>query len=221
MKETSYFDSLKPHGDNQDYVERLQQDIRHLREEYAAARKSREDFLARNRAQDTWMEEYRNKDQEERQDWKVEPVMRKRESRNKTDNRDVENLVRRSFWSDLTNIKVKLSKKSSWSSKVRGEESERESWYRTSRRFTDSRHRRSIRKKPRERLSTSYKDGGKLPKKQTRAFNSNADRRGPVETRKVYDEILDIVNVNSPNTLPFGKDRMAHWLLTSRTSPSV
>lgn len=206
-----------PHGDNQDYVDRLQQDIKNIREEYAAARKNREDFLAKNKALDTWLEEYRNKEQEER----VNPSWRKRENKNKTresrvtNNEDLENLVRRSFWDDLTNIKVKLSKKPNCSSKSREEDSDtRESWYRTSRRFTNTRVRRSVRKKPiRERLSTSYKEGGKTK-------NKNVDRRGTGETKKIYDEILDILNVNSPNALPFGKDRMAYWLLTSRTSPS-
>ena len=224
LQGTSYFDSLMPHGDNQDYVDRLQQDIKNIREEYAAARKNREDFLARNKALDTWLKEYRNKEQEER----VDPSRGKRENKTKTqesrvtNNRDLENLFKRSFWDDLTNIKVKLSKKPNCSSKSREEDSDtRESWYRTSRRFTNTRVRRSVRKKPiRERLSTSYKDGGKTSKKQTRPFNKNVDRRGTGETKKIYDEILDILNVNSPNALPFGKDRMAHWLLTSRTSPS-
>ena len=35
-------------------------------------------------------------------------------------------------------------------------------------------------------------------------------------SKDVYKEILDIVNVNSPNTLPFGKARMAHWVLSSK-----
>ena len=39
---------------------------------------------------------------------------------------------------------------------------------------------------------------------------------GGTLSKDVYKEILDIVNVNSPNTLPFGKARMANWVLSSK-----
>ena len=39
---------------------------------------------------------------------------------------------------------------------------------------------------------------------------------GATLSKDVYKEILDIVNVNSPNTLPFGKARMANWVLSSK-----
>ena len=190
-----------PHGDNQDYVERLQQDIRELRQEYAAARRRREEWIARNRDQEERIA--RNRDQEER------------------GNREGETLVRRSFWSDLANIKVKLSKKSSSSSKCLHDEGEaRESWYRTSRRYSDSRVRRSMRKKPiRERKSNSLKEtaGKTKPAKKTiKQPNLHQERRDLNATKDAYKEILDIVNVNNPTTLPFGKDRMAQWVLTSR-----
>ena len=189
-----------PHGDNQDYVERLQQDIRELREEYAAARRRREEWLSRNR------------DQEERGN----------STRTTTSSREGQTLVRRSFWSDLANMKVKLSKKSTSSSaKCLHDEGEaRESWYRTSRRYSDSRVRRSMRKKPiKERKSNSWKETAvrtKAGKKTIKQSNLQLDRRDPCASKDVYKEILDIVNVNNPNTLPFGKDRMAQWVLTSR-----
>ena len=226
--ESSYFDSLMPHGDNQDYVERLQQDIRELREEYAAARRrrEREDQLVRSR-QESWRDECaeRNREQE------LDGVIRTRDMKNikiirdpavnNNNNNKVQTLVRRSFWEDLANMKVKISKKSSSSSKSREEESEtRDSWYRTSRRYSDSRTRRSIRRKPvRER--TAHKEGGrkKVSKSQTKPSTHHLDR-GSSATKKVYDEILDIVNVNSPDSLPFGRDRMAQWLLSSRTIQS-
>lgn len=224
--ESSYFDSLMPHGDNQDYVERLQQDIRELREEYAAARRrrEREDQLVRSR-QESWREECaeRNREQEldviRTRDMKNIKIMR--DSAVNNNNNKVQTLVRRSFWEDLANMKVKISKKSSSSSKSREEESEtRDSWYRTSRRYSDSRTRRSIRRKPvRER--TSHKEAGrkKVSKSQTKPSTHHLDR-GSSATKKVYDEILDIVNVNSPDSLPFGRDRMAQWLLSSRTIQS-
>ena len=211
--ESSYFDSLMPHGDNQDYVERLQQDIRELREEYAAARRRRE-----------------REDQLVRREQELDGVIRTRDMKNikimrdsavNNNNNKVQTLVRRSFWEDLANMKVKISKKSSSSSKSREEESEtRDSWYRTSRRYSDSRTRRSIRRKPvRER--TAHKEGGrkKVSKSQTKPSTHHLDR-GSSATKKVYDEILDIVNVNSPDSLPFGRDRMAQWLLSSRTIQS-
>ena len=34
--------------------------------------------------------------------------------------------------------------------------------------------------------------------------------------KDVYKEILDIVNVNSPNAPSFGKARMAQWVLSSK-----
>ena len=34
--------------------------------------------------------------------------------------------------------------------------------------------------------------------------------------KDVYKEILDIVNVNSPNVPSFGKARMAQWVLSSK-----
>ena len=269
-----------PHGDNQDYVERLQQDIRELREEYAAARRRRQEWLARNRDQEERIT--RNRDQEERlarnrdQEERItrnrdheERITRNRDqeerlarnrdqeerlARNRdqeerlgrnrdledwlTRNRDQEEqgnstrtntsssegetLVRRSFWSDLANIKVKLSKKSSSSSKCLQEESEaRESWYRTSRRYSDSRVRRSMRKKPiRERKSNSWKEAAvktKPVRKTIKQSHLQQERRvDPGASKDVYKEILDIVNVNNPTTLPFGKDRMAQWVLTSR-----
>ena len=43
-----------------------------------------------------------------------------------------------------------------------------------------------------------------------------ADTVDAADSKDVYKEILDIVNVNSPNTLPFGKARMAHWVLSSK-----
>ena len=130
--------------------------------------------------------------------------------------------MRRSFWSDLANMKVKLSKKSTSSSKSLHDEGEaRESWYRTSRRYSDSRVRRSMRKKPiRERKSNSWKEttGKTKPARKTPVKQSNLqqERRELSATKDVYKEILDIVNVNNPSTLPFGKDRMAQWVLTSR-----
>ena len=226
--ESSYFDSLMPHGDNQDYVERLQQDIRELREEYAAARRrrEREDQLVRSRQVETWRDECpeRNREQEldviRTRDMKNIKMMRDSAVNNNNNNK-VQTLVRRSFWEDLANMKVKISKKSSSSSKSREEESEtRDSWYRTSRRYSDSRTRRSIRRKPvRER--TAHKEGGrkKVSKSQTKPSTHHLDR-GSSATKKVYDEILDIVNVNSPDSLPFGRDRMAQWLLSSRTIQS-
>ena len=202
-----------PHGDNQDYVERLQQDIRELREEYAAARRRREEWLTRNRDPEERLTSTRNRVPEERGN----------SSGTNTTNREGETLVRRSFWSDLANMKVKLSKKSSSSSKCLHDEGEaRESWYRTSRRYTDSRVRRSMRKKPiRERKSNSWKETAGKPKpakKTIKQSNANVlqERRDPPASKDVYKEILDIVNVNNPNTLPFGKDRMAQWVLTSR-----
>ena len=228
--ESSYFDSLMPHGDNQDYVERLQQDIRELREEYAAARRrrEREDQLVRSRQVETWRDECaeRNREQEldviRTRDMKNIKIMRDSAvNNNNNNNNKVQTLVRRSFWEDLANMKVKISKKSSSSSKSREEESEtRDSWYRTSRRYSDSRTRRSIRRKPvRER--TAHKEGGrkKVSKSQTKPSTHHLDR-GSSATKKVYDEILDIVNVNSPDSLPFGRDRMAQWLLSSRTIQS-
>ena len=201
-----------PHGDNQDYVERLQQDIRELREEYAAARRRRE-----------------REDQLVSREQELDGVIRTRDMKNikiirdsavnNNNNNKVQTLVRRSFWEDLANMKVKISKKSC--SKSREEESEtRDSWYRTSRRYSDSRTRRSIRRKPvRER--TAHKEGGrkKVSKSQTKPSTHHLDR-GSSATKKVYDEILDIVNVNSPDSLPFGRDRMAQWLLSSRTIQS-
>ena len=223
--ESSYFDSLMPHGDNQDYVERLQQDIRELREEYAAARRrrEREDQLVRSRQVESWREECpeRNREQEldviRTRDMKNIKIMRDSAVNN---NNKVQTLVRRSFWEDLANMKVKISKKSSSSSKSREEESEtRDSWYRTSRRYSDSRTRRSIRRKPvRER--TVHKEGGRKRVSKSQTKPSTHLDRGSSATKKVYDEILDIVNDNSPDSLPFGRDRMAQWLLSSRTIQS-
>ena len=226
-------------------MERLQQDIRELREEYAAARRRREEWLTRNRDQNKDKEERltRNRDQKQwltRNRDQEEPLMRNRDQRewltrnrdqedwstrkgdqvergNSASNSEGETLVRRSFWSDLANMKVKLSKKASSSSKCLHDEGEaRESWYRTSRRYSDSRVRRSMRKKPiRERKSNSWKETTnktKPAKKARKPLSLQEERRDP----SVYKEILDIVNVNNPNTLPFGKDRMAQWVLTSR-----
>ena len=166
-----------------------------------------------------------NREIEGIRDWKDDHGMRNRDTRDTKRAREdevgrskeVETLVRRSFWEDLANIKVKLSKKSS--TKCREEESSesRDSWYRTSRRYSDSRVRRSMRKKPiRERTSSSYKEGGKRKavRKPTRASNQQVERGDA--SKEVYREILDIVNVNNPNTLPGQRDRMAQWVLTSR-----
>ena len=47
-------------------------------------------------------------------------------------------------------------------------------------------------------------------------INSYEGGTGATLSKDVYKEILDIVNVNSPNTLPFGKARMANWVLSSK-----
>ena len=107
--ETKYFDSLTPFGDNQDYVDKLQQDIRDLRKEYATKPKPSPDI----RSQRKNVSEHR-------------------------DAAELESLVRRSFWDDLSRMKEKIVKKPAPRDP---EESEvRDSWYRTSRRFSDSRY---------------------------------------------------------------------------------
>ena len=107
--ETKYFDSLTPFGDNQAYVDKLQQDIRDLRKEYATKPKPSPDI----RSQRKNVPEHR-------------------------DAAELESLVRRSFWDDLSRMKEKIVKKPAPRDP---EESEvRDSWYRTSRRFSDSRY---------------------------------------------------------------------------------
>lgn len=95
--------------------------------------------------------------------------------------------------------------------------------------------RRSIRKKAREKTVTKIKSSSwshnpsarkdvqiKLKSKKASASHGAVPRSqshkdpGPDLTKDVYKEILDIVNVNSPNSLPFGKARMAHWVLSSK-----
>ena len=74
--ETKYFDSLTPFGDNQSYVDKLQQDIRDLRKEYATKPKPSPDI----RSQRKNVPEHR-------------------------DAAELESLVRRSFWDDLLFVK--------------------------------------------------------------------------------------------------------------------
>ena len=46
--------------------------------------------------------------------------------------------------------------------------------------------------------------------------DSYEDGVGATLSKDVYKELLDIVNVNSPNTPHFGKARMANWVLSAK-----
>ena len=131
--ETKYFDSLNPFGDNEDYIKKLHQDIGNLRKEYAV--KSRMSPNIRDQRNPRMETTFRFKDPED-----IEGLRGERRA-------EVESLVRRSFWEDLARVKERMvtMRLRSGAREERGrrageQEAEvRDSWYRTSRRFSDSR----------------------------------------------------------------------------------
>ena len=92
---------MSPFGDNQDYIEKLQQDIRDLRNEYAE--KSRQSpNLSNYRNQfnfDTSKLRSSSQKDEDRREYFTPP------------SQEIENLVQRSFWDDLAKMKQKIVKK--------------------------------------------------------------------------------------------------------------
>ena len=127
--ETKYFDSLTPFGDNQDYVDRLKQEIKNLRTEYAAKTRSspncqshRKSVISSDRHTSSPLQTHPSD-----LDYKG----------------NVDTFVRRSFWDDLAKVKEKIVKRNAAASsnKLREpeEEDSRDVWYRTSRRYSDSR----------------------------------------------------------------------------------
>jgi len=250
--DTKYFDSLSPFGDNQDYIEKLQQDIRDLRNEYAE--KSRQSpNLSNYRNQfnfDTSKLRSSSQKDEDRREYFTPP------------SQEIENLVQRSFWDDLAKMKQKIVKKKQVSSTKPKEPEEcdtRDVWYRTSRRYSDSRLnlrkdiqylfflkriRRSMKKKSRDKTVTKIKSSSwshnpsarkdlqiRIKEKTPPSLSCIPSKHHPNRqflvpedirldksdlAKDVYKEILDIVNVNSPNAPSFGKARMAQWVLSSK-----
>ena len=130
-EETKYFDSLNTFGDNEDYIKKLQKDIGNLRREYAA--KSRMSPNIRNQRKERPDATIGSKDA------KNLDYLRGEKSG------EVETLVRRSFWEDLARVKERMLRSSGREAdrererRVAEEAEVRDSWYRTSRRFSDSR----------------------------------------------------------------------------------
>ncbi len=122
-EETKYFDSLNTFGDNQDYIKKLHQDIGNLRREYAEKTRMSPNIL----------------------DKRIErPDTKARSTKDSVDldhlrgeRRSEATLVKRSFWEDLARVKEKMIRTGGERSEV--EAGVRDSWYRTSRRFSDSR----------------------------------------------------------------------------------
>ena len=121
--ETKYFDSLTPFGDNQDYVDRLQQEIRNLRSEYAAKTRSSPNFQGHRKS----FGSDRPSPHNSVADYQG----------------NVDTFVRRSFWDDLAKVKEKIVRRNAVSNSHKAREAEeddsRDVWYRTSRRYSDSR----------------------------------------------------------------------------------
>ena len=217
---------MAPHGDNQEYIEKLQQEIRNLRSEYAA--KTRQSPSVKRSLQSETVRP-------------VSPInFYNINNNNNSSSRPVDTFVRRSFWEDLARVKERIVKRnmnlsSSSKSKDVDDDEVRDVWYRTSRRYSDSKVRRSIRKKAREKTVTKIKSSSWSHNPSTRrdlqikikARNNSAQgnhNKSSSYNRKqheekdsgVYKEILDMVNVNSQKSRSFENARMAQWLMSSK-----
>ena len=223
---------MAPHGDNQEYIEKLQQEIRNLRSEYAA--KTRQSPSVKRSLQSETVRP-------------VSPINFNninnnniRNINNNSSSRPVDTFVKRSFWEDLARVKERIVKRnmnlsSSSKNKDVDDDEVRDVWYRTSRRYSDSKVRRSIRKKAREKTVTKIKSSSWSHNPSTRrdlqikikARNNSAQgnhNKSSSYNRKqheekdsgVYKEILDMVNVNSQKSRSFENARMAQWLMSSK-----
>ena len=153
---TKYFDSLTPFGDNQEYIKKLQQDIRDLRNDYSGKNRilSHQGNCKNGRVDKILSSpELKQKsphacskhlNRKESNNWDQSGNI---SSRNDLRTPDIDTLVRRSFWDDLYRAKEKIIRRnqlisSNISNKAREQEEpdSRDSWYRTSRRFSDSRY---------------------------------------------------------------------------------
>ena len=127
-EETKYFDSLNTFGDNEDYIKKLQHDISNLRREYAEKSKMSP------RIRDKRKERPGTVPRSSKDIRDLDNLRGERRSE------EVETLVRRSFWEDLARVKERMVRSGGERERRVKEEAEvRDSWYRTSRRFSDSR----------------------------------------------------------------------------------
>ena len=207
--ETKYYDSLCPQGDNQEYVAKLKEDIRNLRREYSRTGNELEDG---NLIKRSFLDDLAKK----------KTSMARRSA--STNSRD------QNSWRSI--------KGDVWFSSSRFQDSGDRLC--GGRRYSESRvdrGRKSLEKVKQKRTqskeATSYpgreQDNYKTKKdKHTTTYNyrdlktNHTALKGTIENsetevaKNMYREIMKVVKEKSPSQLPYGRERMAAWLLESR-----
>ena len=189
--ETTYYDSLCPSGDNQEYVAKLKADIMNLRKEYA---KTRKDLGDENLVKRSFLEDL---------------------ARTKT------NMTRRNTSLNLKdrhpNSGLPLSTKGDvWFGSGRFQDSGE----RMRRRYSESKVERGRMGRNQEFLREGRTAKNKEPKDRillkTESSFKSSKGNDLEENQKIYKEIKDAVKVKSPANHSYGRERMAAWLLSSR-----
>ena len=194
--ETTYYDSLCPTGDNQEYVAKLKEDILNLRREYS---KSRTGLGEENLVKRFFLEDMA----------KPKINMTRRNTSSNLKDRDSESSLNLSIKGDV------------WFGSGRFQDSGERMRLGGGRRFSESRVERGKKGRSQEfggeEKIMRLKESTGFHRKENIPINSKNRKTNEFDgTQNMYKEIMEAVKVSSPANLAYGRERMAAWLLDTR-----
>ena len=194
--ETTYYDSLCPTRDNQEYVAKLKEDIMNLRREYS---KSRTGLGEENLVKRSFQEDMA----------KTKMNMTRRNTSSNLKDRDSESSLGLSIKGDV------------WFGSGRFQDSGERMRLGGGRRFSEGRVERGKKGRSQEfggeEKIMRLKESTGFHRKQNIPINSKNRKTNEFDgTQNMYKEIMEAVKVSSPANLAYGRERMAAWLLDTR-----
>ena len=199
--ETTYYDSLCPTADNQEYVAKLKEDIMNLRREYS---KSRTGLGEENLVKRSFQEDMA----------KTKMNMTRRNTSSNIKERVSESSLGLSIKGDV------------WFGSGRFQDSGERMRLGGGRRFSESRVERGKKGRSQElggekkitRLEemTGFHSKENIPLREKPAILNSRNRKANDGTQDMYKDIMEAVKESSPANLAYGRERMAAWLLDSR-----